>query len=201
VKLVRETRAARGGGARSAVQRKALQGRSPGASRFSANSSLERQADEAAEAAVRKQRNVARVLTPAPPARYSAPASAGGVLPQPVRAEMEEAFGAELSELRVHHDGAAHAAARLEEARAFTAGRDIYFGQGAHVLQQTGRRTSTTLISATAREGAGEVQKQGDAQASGRRPRFTESGRRYGATLARLRAEARPGPKEPPDGD
>jgi uncharacterized protein DUF4157 len=214
VRLVRERRPAGGGGARSAVQRKALQGRTPGVNRFSPNSSHERQADEAADGTLRKQRNVARILTPAPPARYAAPSSTGAMLPEAVRGELEEAFGADLSEMRVHHDGGAHAAARLEEARAFTAGRDVYFGQGAfdpasaegkrllahevaHVLQQTGRRTSTTMIHATTQEGAGEPQKEIEVEGSARAPRFTEARRRYAATLARLRAGSPPEGVEP----
>jgi hypothetical protein len=218
VRLVREARPVRGGGARSALQRKALQGRTPGVGRFSTNTSLERQADEAADGTVRKHRNVARILTPAAPAHYAAPSSAGAVLPEAVRTEMESAFGADLSELRVHHDGAAHAAARHEEARAFTAGRDVYFGQGAfdpgsaegkrllahevaHVLQQTGRRTSTRMIHATAQEGSGELQRQDEVQGSARGPRFIDSGRRYAATLARLRPAGLPGSDEPAGGD
>jgi hypothetical protein len=205
-----------GGGGRHAVQRKALQGHAPGVSRFSTNSSFERQADEAAEGTLRRQHNVARILTPAPPARYAAPSSTGAVLPDAVRGELEQAFGADLSEMRVHHDAGAHAAARVEEARAFTAGRDVYFGQGAfdpgsvegkrllahevaHVLQQTGRRTSTTMIRATAREGAGEPQKGMEVEEKASGPRFTEARRRYAATLSRLRAGAPPDGKEPRD--
>ena len=204
MRLVREARPVRGGAARSALQRKALQGRAPGRGRFSTNTSLERQADEAADGTLRQQRNVARILTPAPPARYAAPSSTGAALPQAVRTELEQAFGADLSEMRVHHDGAAQAAARLEEARAFTAGRDVYFGQGAfdpgsvegkrllahevaHVLQQTGRRTSTTMIRATAQEGPAEMQRRGDVQGGVRGPRFTDWRRRYAAKLGRLR--------------
>ena len=217
MRLVGQVRPARGGAARGALQRKALEGRAPGVGRFSANRSLERQADEAADGTVRKHRNVARILTPAAPAHYAAPSSAGTVLPGAVRTEMESAFGADLAELRVHHDGAAHAAARLEGARAFTAGRDVYFGQGAfdpgsaegkrllahevaHVLQQTGRRTSTTMIRATAQEGAGELQRQGEVQGSARGPRFIDSRRRYAATLARLRPAVLPGSEEPAGG-
>jgi hypothetical protein len=193
-----------------------LEGHTPGVNRLSTNSSFERQADEAAEGTLRKQQNVARILTPAPAARYAAPASTGAVLPDPVRGELEAAFGADLSEMRVHHDGGAHAAARLEEARAFTAGRDVYFGQGAfdpgsvegkrllahevaHVLQQTGRRTSTTMIRATAREGAGEPQKQVKREASAPAPRFVEARGRYAAALSRLRAGAPPDGKQPRD--
>lgn len=140
--------------------------------------SLERQAEEATTAALHGEVNVSRVLTPAPTARMDLPASSGEALPTALRAEAEQAFGADLSAVRVHRDPAAATAAAHEEARAFTAGRDIYFAEGqwaptagegqkllyhelAHVLQQTGRRLSVTEIRATDREGTGPVQRRG----------------------------------------
>ena len=92
-----------------------------------------------------------------------------------MRTDLEGTFGADLAAVRVHDDAAAHTSARAEEAQAFTAGRDVYFAQGkyapasvegyrllaheiAHVLQQTGRRFSSTLVQATEREGAGDIQ-------------------------------------------
>jgi hypothetical protein len=118
---------------------------------------------------------------------------------------MEETFGADLKQVRIHKDGAAHAAARKEQANAFTAGRDIYFGEGkfdpvgtegrrllahemAHVLQQTGRRVSTTLIVATQREGTGDIQMRGDDGT----PVFHAAVRRHGLDLERSRGEAPP---------
>jgi hypothetical protein len=96
-------------------------------------------------------------------------------LPGEVRAELEAGFGAELGEVRVHTDPAAATIVAREGAHAFTAGRDIYFAQGAyeptggegrrllyhevaHVLQQTGTRRSTELMVATTRTGGGAIQ-------------------------------------------
>jgi hypothetical protein len=165
----------RGGKKRSAQapQRKAVEGRAPGSR--NSDSSLEAQADNAADGAVRHRPNVSRGLTEAPPAKYDAPASVGREMVREVRTDLEATFGAELAAVRVHDDAAAHTSARAEEAQAFTAGRDVYFAQGkyapnsteglrllaheiAHVLQQTGRRLSSTLVEATEREGAGDVQ-------------------------------------------
>ena len=114
------------------------------------------QADHAADAAVRGASDLAGTLTPAPAASVHV-ASIGSPLPAPVRDRLERSFGADLDEVRVHHGAAAAAANRAEHARAFAAGRDIFFGDGAfaphtevgyrllahevaHVLQQTGRR-------------------------------------------------------------
>jgi hypothetical protein len=47
------------------------------------------------------------------------------------RAEFEAAFGCDLSEIRVHTDALAAAAAGAVNARAFTVGRDIFFAAGA----------------------------------------------------------------------
>jgi hypothetical protein len=167
----------RGGAKRPAraPQRKTVQGRPPGSHRT--DGSLENQADVAADAAVRRLPNVSRGLTEAPPARYDAPASVGRELPGELRADLENTFGADLAAVRVHDDATAHTSARAEEAQAFTAGRDVYFAQGkyapasaegfqllaheiAHVLQQTGRRLTSTLVEATEREGGGDIQQQ-----------------------------------------
>jgi hypothetical protein len=115
------------------------------------------------------------MLTPAPAAKAELPASTGQALPSELRTEAERAFGADLGAVRIHSDAAAAHAAAAHDARAFTAGRSIYFGEGqyrpgtdagralvyhelAHVLQQTGRRLSTTEIVATEREGTGAPQ-------------------------------------------
>jgi hypothetical protein len=47
------------------------------------------------------------------------------------RAEFEAAFGCDLSQIRVHTDALAAAAASAVNARAFTVGRDIFFAAGA----------------------------------------------------------------------
>jgi hypothetical protein len=95
-----------------------------------------------------------------------------------VRTDAERSFGADLGAVRVHADATAAAAAADHGAAAFTAGRDVFFNEGqytpgtasgrhllyhelAHVLQQTGRRTSPTEIVATEREGTGTPQPRG----------------------------------------
>lgn len=68
----------------------------------------------------------------------------GGVgLDSPVRGQMERAFSADFSGVRVHHDSAADSLNRDLEARAFTTGRDIFFRQGAY---QPGTSTGRELI-------------------------------------------------------
>lgn len=150
----------------------------PNAPMRSRDSSLERQADWATQLALRGELNVGRVLTPAPTARVELPSSTPMALPTMVRAEAESAFGADLADVRIHNDPSSWSLAEREDARAFTAGRDIFFGERqwdpsggdgrsllfheiAHVLQQTGRRMSTSLIRATDRAGAGPIQVQG----------------------------------------
>jgi uncharacterized protein DUF4157 len=119
-----------------------------------------------------------------------------------VKQEMEDTLGADLAEVRIHRDVAAQSAARREQAEAFTAGRDIYFGEGsydptgsegkrllahelAHVLQQTGHRTSDTMIVATARSGSGDIQRQ-----PSKEPSFVAPPRRYAPQLASLHGAA-----------
>src|SRR5213596_2875546 len=54
----------------------------------------------------------------------------GNPLPPGVRSSMESRFGQDFSEVRVHEDSSAGAAARDLKAQAFTTGRDIYFAPG-----------------------------------------------------------------------
>lgn len=164
---------------RSAGPLTVLRKPTPNAPTRSRDASLERQAEWATQLALRGDVNVARVLTPAPAAEMDAPASPGVPLPSTARSQAELAFGADLSEVRVHHDPTSWALARSEEARAFTAGRDIFFGERqldpggddgrallyheiAHVLQQTGRRVSSSMIRATDASGTGPHQARGD---------------------------------------
>lgn len=140
--------------------------------------SLERQAEEATQAALHGQVDVARVLTPAPAAKVELPASTSAPLATDVRADAERVFGAELSAVRIHRDPTAAAAAEREDAHAFTAGTDVFFAEGqydpagqpgrallyhelAHVLQQTGRRQSPTRVRATPQAGSGSPQAGG----------------------------------------
>src|SRR3954465_6314453 len=77
-----------------------------------ANDRHERQADEAAVHVLRGEKGVARSLSPAPAAGFRPPPSGGEALPRLLREEMEPAFDADLSAVRVHRDAAAAAAAR-----------------------------------------------------------------------------------------
>jgi hypothetical protein len=130
----------------------------------------ERQADDAAHRMLRGEHNLARRLTPAPAASFMMAWSAGSPLPLRVKERLEEGFGADLSQVRIHIDAAAAAGAR-----AFTSGSHIYFSAGAfepdsaggrwliahevsHVLQQTGRSDSSGQLRATDIAGPGEVQ-------------------------------------------
>jgi Domain of unknown function (DUF4157) len=120
-------------------------------------SALELQADRATARAVRGEIGVARMLGEAKPVSIETPSSPRRDLPAAVRSAAELAFGADFSAVRVHSDPVAWSAAAREQARAFTAGRDIYFAESewqptatggrellyhelAHVVQQTGKR-------------------------------------------------------------
>jgi len=55
----------------------------------------------------------------------------GQPLSRPIRSDMEQRFGTALDDVRIHAGTDAATAARALGARAFTAGQDIYFAQGA----------------------------------------------------------------------
>ncbi|WP_052668066.1 DUF4157 domain-containing protein [Nitriliruptor alkaliphilus] len=56
----------------------------------------------------------------------------GQPLSEPVRRDMEGAFGHDLSDVRVHTDSTAHDLNEAVSARAFTAGNDVFFKQGTY---------------------------------------------------------------------
>jgi Domain of unknown function (DUF4157)/Protein of unknown function (DUF3455) len=55
-------------------------------------------------------------------------ATAGASLPEATRARFERSLGTDLSDVRIHADAAAATTANALSARAFTLGKDIYFG-------------------------------------------------------------------------
>ncbi len=81
---------------------------------------------ERASAAVRV-RPVRRTLPPAVDAALATPGKPLGVA---VRREMEQRFGHDFGDVRVHDDLQASTATRLLDAEAFTSGTDIVFGEG-----------------------------------------------------------------------
>src|SRR5204862_4298094 len=92
----------------------------------------------------------------------------GAALPAVTRSLLEPRFGRRFDAVRVH-DGAAPAAlAGSVRARAFTVGRDIFFGAGQYAPQsERGQRLVAHELVHTIQQGGGEggvVQRQGDEQ-------------------------------------
>lgn len=83
------------------------------------------------------------------------PRDAGRSLEPSVRSKMENAFERDFSAVRVHDDAAAHDSARAINARAYSAGNDIVFGEGAY------RPNSTSGRALLAHELAHSVQQGG----------------------------------------
>lgn len=103
-----------------------------------------------------------------PESVHRAIAGSGRPLDLPIRREMEQGFGHDFSQVRVHHGGAAEKSANDVEARAYTVGNSIVFAQGqfaphtgegrrllahelTHVVQQSsgsepGARTATAAV-------------------------------------------------------
>jgi hypothetical protein len=77
-----------------------------------------------------ERRAVPLPLLPTRPSTDSKAFGPGQELPRPVRAPLEDAFGFDLRNLRIHDGPAAHAAAREFNAEAFSAGPHIGFAHG-----------------------------------------------------------------------
>lgn len=95
--------------------------------------------------------------------RSAPPAASGAGLDSETRAFFEPRFGADFSQVRVHHDAAAAASAQRLHADAYTAGQQIVFGSGhyapatprgqrllahelAHVVQQARGQAPRSVI-------------------------------------------------------
>jgi hypothetical protein len=82
----------------------------------------------------------------------------GQPLDQPVKAGMENALGADLSDVRVHTDGTAAASAQAVQAHAYTVGSDIVFGAGQFQPESpTGQRTLAHELTHVVQQRSGPV--------------------------------------------
>ena len=133
----------------------------------------------------------------------------GQSLGDETRAPLERAFGASFESVRVHADSTAEGLSHALQARAFTAGSDIYFDQGeyqpatssgqrtlahelAHVVQQGGG-LRTKLVVGAAQDPA---EREADAVAERVLTRVRQEGQR--APSQALRRQATPEEEEEP---
>jgi hypothetical protein len=94
-------------------------------------------------------------IDPAVAQRITARQGRGAPLPEPTRASFEQAFGADLSAVRIHTGGEADQLNRSLNARAFPAGSDIFFSAGAYAPGSTeGRRVLAHELTHTVQQGA-----------------------------------------------
>jgi hypothetical protein len=109
-------------------------------------------------------------------ASFLLPASPARPLPYSLEQDLAQKFSADVSKIRIHVDPMAHAAARENNAKAFTAGSDIFFAEGlyrpdthegreriahevVHALQQTGRENADGYLSITNARGHAQLQR------------------------------------------
>jgi hypothetical protein len=103
--------------------------------------------------------------------------SPGQSLSGDVQARLEQTFGADFSQVRVHTDPISHDLNRQISARAFTVGQDIYFGQGqyapstptglgllGHELTHTVQQRSAARVMASPLGRGGLIQAAGERQ-------------------------------------
>ena len=80
---------------------------------------------------------------PVPPLVREVLRTPGVPLSAPVRATFDPRFGRDFSQVRVHTDARAAAAAAAIEARAFTVGRHIVFGAGQFAARSPSREPTS----------------------------------------------------------
>jgi hypothetical protein len=85
----------------------------------------------------------------------------GKPLDEGVRGSMEQGFGADFSNVRVHTGGQADALNRSLNAKAFTTGKDIFFGKGQYnPSSSSGQELIAHELTHTVQQGAAGVQRQ-----------------------------------------
>lgn len=84
----------------------------------------------------------------------------GEPLPANTREEMENAMGADLSSVRIHHDNEAASLSHDLQAQAFTHGNDVYFGAGKYDTQSSsGQHLLAHELAHTQQQGGGVKKK------------------------------------------
>ncbi|MBV8900942.1 MAG: DUF4157 domain-containing protein [Verrucomicrobia bacterium] len=97
----------------------------------------------------------------APAGVAQALASPGRPLESGLRRDMEQRFGQDFSQVRVHTDAKSAESARAVNARAYTVGRDIVFGAGQYAPEtETGRRLLAHELVHTTQQRGGVVRVQ-----------------------------------------
>ena len=87
--------------------------------------------------------------------------SAGSPLPEPVRRRMENGFGVGFDDVRIHVGAEPARLNRAVSARAFTTGRDIFFGQGEFAPgTASGERVLAHELAHTLQPNSGPVQRR-----------------------------------------
>jgi Domain of unknown function (DUF4157) len=82
----------------------------------------------------------------------------GQPLDAPLRTGMERALGVDLSDVRVHTDGAAAASAHAVQAHAYTVGNDVVFGAGQYQPgTESGQRTLAHELTHVVQQRSGPV--------------------------------------------
>jgi hypothetical protein len=82
----------------------------------------------------------------------------GNALPAKLRRSMEDSFGQDFSDVRVHSGGQAESSARSVQAKAYTVGNEIVFGSGSPSLDShAGQRTLAHELTHVVQQRSGPV--------------------------------------------
>lgn len=88
----------------------------------------------------------------------------GRPLDEPAKTDMEAGFSSDFSKVRVHDDSESHALSRSLNARAFTTGQDVFFGEGQYRPgDQDGQRLIAHELTHTVQQPQAAELKAGDA--------------------------------------
>lgn len=112
--------------------------------------------------------------------RLSSSKGGGSGMDDQTRSQMESAFGADFSSVRIHTDSNAASLNNQVQAHAFTHGRDIYFNEGTYKPQsRTGTRLLAHELTHVVQQGGaqtGAVQRSARVQVSHQAPAMVQRG-------------------------
>ncbi|PWT95569.1 MAG: hypothetical protein C5B55_01115, partial [Blastocatellia bacterium] len=118
---------------------------------------------------VQAQQSASAAIAPSGPGDHDLiPTGGGEPLDETTRRDMEQRFGADFRDVRIHNDAAAAASAAALGANAYTTGRDIYFAAGNYAPEsQEGQHLLAHELTHVEQQRAGQAPTQSESTANG----------------------------------
>ena len=110
----------------------------------------------------KKADNSSQTASPNIESRLNSSKGSGSSLPPATRSQMENYFGADFSNVRIHNDSSSAQLSKDLNAQAFTHGSDVYFNSGKYdATSNTGKHLLAHELTHVVQQGGNSIQKKG----------------------------------------